>query len=53
MQMKWGPAFADMCVKERVKLVNYPVGLKEIGAPNGVTSVYAIHIRYLKMIVGP
>ncbi|KAE9394149.1 hypothetical protein BT96DRAFT_943377 [Gymnopus androsaceus JB14] len=51
-QMKWGSAFADMCYREKIKLVNYPRGLKAIGAPGGLQAVSGIEKNYLKTIVG-
>lgn len=51
-RMKWGPAFADMCYREKVKLVNYPRGLKAIGAPGGLAAVSGIQKNALKVIVG-
>lgn len=50
--MKWGSAFADMCYREKIKLVNYPRGLKAIGAPGGLQAVSGIEKNYLKTIVG-
>ncbi|KAE9384957.1 hypothetical protein BT96DRAFT_1007529 [Gymnopus androsaceus JB14] len=50
--MKWGPAFADMCYREKVKLVNYPQGLKAIGAPGGLAAVSGIQKNAIKVIVG-
>lgn len=50
-QMKWGSAFADMCYKEKVKLVNYPQGLKAMGTPGGLQSVSGIEKSYLTAIV--
>ncbi|KAE9391185.1 hypothetical protein BT96DRAFT_945583 [Gymnopus androsaceus JB14] len=49
-RMKWGPAFADMCYREKVKLVNYPRGLKAIGAPGGLAAVSGIQKNALKVI---
>ncbi|KAJ3832488.1 hypothetical protein F5878DRAFT_668904, partial [Lentinula raphanica] len=50
-QMKWGPAFADMCYLEKVKLVNYPPGLKAIGPPGGITGAALIPVHHLKTMV--
>lgn len=49
--MKWGSAFADMCYKEKVKLVKYPQGLKAMGTPGGLQSVSGIEKSYLTAIV--
>ncbi|KAE9386992.1 hypothetical protein BT96DRAFT_948701 [Gymnopus androsaceus JB14] len=35
-QMKWGSAFADLCYEAKVKLINYPVGMKAIGPLGGI-----------------
>ena len=51
-QMKWGRGFADLCFKERVKLVNYPVGLKPLGVPEGLLgSAYMDVNKFVKPIV--
>ncbi|KAJ3751628.1 hypothetical protein EV360DRAFT_76064 [Lentinula raphanica] len=36
-QMKWGSAFADLCFREKVKLINCPAGMKPIGPRDGIT----------------
>ncbi|KAJ3780711.1 hypothetical protein GGU10DRAFT_380302 [Lentinula aff. detonsa] len=50
-QMKWGSAFADLCYKEKVKLINYPVGMKPIGPPGGIRGSSLIPLKYVKVIV--
>ncbi|KAJ3738367.1 hypothetical protein EV360DRAFT_90566 [Lentinula raphanica] len=52
-QMKWGPAFADLCFKEKIKLVNYPAGLNPIGPRDGLAGASSIPMCYLKDIVKP
>lgn len=49
--MQWGPAFADLCYRKRVKLVNYPVGLKPIGTPGGLRGAAGVPKEFAKSIV--
>lgn len=51
--MQWGRAFANLCYKQKVKLVNYPVGLKPIGPPGGISGSALIPLKYVKAIVKP
>ncbi|KAE9387449.1 hypothetical protein BT96DRAFT_948352 [Gymnopus androsaceus JB14] len=44
-QMKWGSTFTDMCYWEKIKLVNYPRGLKAIGAPGGLQAFWQQEAR--------
>ncbi|KAJ3816205.1 hypothetical protein F5880DRAFT_1619635 [Lentinula raphanica] len=50
-KMKWGSAFADLCFKEKIKLINYPAGMKPIGPKDGYTGAAFIHVHHLKFIV--
>ncbi|KAJ3725092.1 hypothetical protein C8R42DRAFT_718584 [Lentinula raphanica] len=50
-KMKWGSAFADLCFKEKIKLINYPAGMKPIGPKVGYTGAAFIHVHHLKFIV--
>ncbi|KAJ3729337.1 hypothetical protein C8R42DRAFT_715640 [Lentinula raphanica] len=50
-QMKWGPAFADLCFQEKVKLVNYPADLKPIGPPDRITGAALVPVHHMKTIV--
>lgn len=50
-RMQWGSAFADLCYKEKVKLINYPVGMKPIGPPGGIGGSALIPLKYVKDIV--
>src|SRR5579875_2579857 len=52
-QMQWGRAFANLCYKHKVKLVNYPVGLKPIGPQGGISGSTLIPLKYVKAIVKP
>lgn len=49
--MKWGSAFADLCFKEQVKLVNYPVGVQAIGPPGGLQGTSNFPLKHMKAIV--
>ncbi|KAJ3714518.1 hypothetical protein C8R42DRAFT_726523 [Lentinula raphanica] len=50
-KMKWGSAFADLCFQEKVKLINYPVGMKLIGPDEGYAGAAFIPVHHLKFIV--
>ncbi|KAE9384889.1 hypothetical protein BT96DRAFT_950244 [Gymnopus androsaceus JB14] len=50
-QMKWGSAFADLCYEAKVKLINYPVGMKAIGPPGGIQGSANMPLKYVKEIV--
>lgn len=49
--MKWGSAFADLCFRYKVKLVNYPVGMKSIGPDGGIHGVSHVPLNYMKAII--
>lgn len=50
-QMQWGPMFADLCYRKRVKLVNYPAGMKPIGIPGGLKGAANVPKEVAKSIV--
>lgn len=50
--MKWGPAFADLCYTKKVKLVNYPAGMKPIGPHDGIPGAAHVPLQFMKSIVG-
>lgn len=50
--MQWGGAFADLCFKHQVRLVNYPRGMKAIGTPGGITGSALMPLDKVKVIVG-
>jgi len=49
--MKWGSAFADLCYEAKVKLINYPVGMRVIGPPGGIQGSVNMPLKYVKEIV--
>ncbi|KAE9405475.1 hypothetical protein BT96DRAFT_988510 [Gymnopus androsaceus JB14] len=50
-QMKWGSAFADLCYEAKVKLINYPIGIKVIGPPGGIQGSANMPLKYVKEII--
>ncbi|KAF9070993.1 hypothetical protein BDP27DRAFT_1419523 [Rhodocollybia butyracea] len=51
-QLQWGCHFADLCYTHKVKLVNYPIGLKPLGVPDGLQGVSGMNIaKHVKPIV--
>lgn len=49
--MKWGSAFTDLCYQHKVKLINYPVGMKPIGPPGGIAGSTLVPLKYVKAII--
>lgn len=49
--MQWGRSFADLCFKQKIKLVNYPVGVRPIGTPGGIAGSALLPVKNVREIV--
>lgn len=49
--MQWGRAFADLCFKQQIRLVNYPVGVRPIGTPGGIAGSALLPVKIVRKIV--